>query len=80
MMDNDFLYVELKNTLMRSIYEGTRCCRAADSPSVPFRSLRPQPRNGEENAPAARKSGIIREKTGLWKYVSFERGSHLGKL
>ncbi len=37
MMDNDLLYVELKNTLMRSIYEGTLCRRAADSPSVPFR-------------------------------------------
>ena len=81
MMDNDLLYVELKNTLMRSIYEGTY---AAGQPIPSERTLSElyglSRVTVRKTLQLLANQGIIRKKTGLGNIVSFERGSHPGKL
>ena len=81
MMDNDLLYVELKNTLMRSIYEGTY---AAGQPIPSERTLSElyglSRVTVRKTLQLLANQGIIRKKTGLGNIVSFERCSHPGKL
>lgn len=80
-MDNDLLYVELKNILMRNIYDGTY---AVGQPLPSERTLSEfyglSRVTVRKTLQVLADEGVIRKKTGFGNIVSFERGSHPGKL